>query len=498
MAPATLPEELRYYVVRDGDAIIPMVPVDQLPPWLELDGIPRQLTSRQKADEGWKSTCNTNHPAVSLQTKNIFPSNDRRQLSPIEVRLPSTPEASSQYLAPDHFVLSQAGIEPEPSRQAGPYNDRSTTVERCSEQPRTPRTVTPDYTTSSFETPVSTNVHRPPSFGYCSPNPSGLMPDHSKKVYCTHWIRTGSCDFTQQGCRYKHEMPSKTKLLELGYIRTPRWWLEKPAIRNPTWMEERRAATKMPENESPSPRAHDRLSWIDRLAPKHDAQSKDDQIFPTPELRPCISEPGKLVTSTTALPQLQDPTCAPRCAFVDDLIDLHDDTDGSTGLDAAMGASSGDSKASLSIRSSFSQPAPTPKSITNDAIDAKLSPGDALLDNEEHLDTEPMVSRKAGHGHDKDTDPKDSSCNNTGTTFRPTRPYYKPQKHSGLAASQHATARVETPQSIEARDKPAVSSAVQSAGEVAQARFKRRGAVPRQVRAWKKELSKNAIHSVTK
>ena len=45
-----------------------------------------------------------------------------------------------------------------------------------------------------------------------------------KKVYCTHWIRWGECDYTQQGCLYKHEMPDEAKLQEIGIATYPRWF----------------------------------------------------------------------------------------------------------------------------------------------------------------------------------------------------------------------------------------------------------------------------------
>lgn len=45
-----------------------------------------------------------------------------------------------------------------------------------------------------------------------------------KKVYCTHWIRWGECDYTQQGCLYKHEMPDEAKLHEIGIATYPRWF----------------------------------------------------------------------------------------------------------------------------------------------------------------------------------------------------------------------------------------------------------------------------------
>ncbi|KAL9585580.1 MAG: hypothetical protein Q9212_001440 [Teloschistes hypoglaucus] len=52
---------------------------------------------------------------------------------------------------------------------------------------------------------------------------AGLVP--GKKIYCTHWIRTGECDFIQQGCLYKHEMPDGATLKAIGYHALPPWYL---------------------------------------------------------------------------------------------------------------------------------------------------------------------------------------------------------------------------------------------------------------------------------
>ena len=47
-----------------------------------------------------------------------------------------------------------------------------------------------------------------------------------KKIYCTHWLRHGECDFIQQGCLYKHEMPDELTLKSIGIRPYPRWYME--------------------------------------------------------------------------------------------------------------------------------------------------------------------------------------------------------------------------------------------------------------------------------
>ena len=60
-----------------------------------------------------------------------------------------------------------------------------------------------------------------------TPPPSGNVPDQDKKEYCTYWIRHGECDYTQQGCLYKHEMPDLSTLKKIGLRGHPRGWVEK-------------------------------------------------------------------------------------------------------------------------------------------------------------------------------------------------------------------------------------------------------------------------------
>lgn len=47
-----------------------------------------------------------------------------------------------------------------------------------------------------------------------------------QKIYCDKWIHEGVCAFTQQGCKYKHEMPLDRDTQEsLGLFQgLPIWW----------------------------------------------------------------------------------------------------------------------------------------------------------------------------------------------------------------------------------------------------------------------------------
>ncbi|KAH4066236.1 hypothetical protein HBI38_104710 [Parastagonospora nodorum] len=245
--PTALPEGDRYYLLR-GNIMVPLVPADQIP--LQLRGLPRQLTHRQLSDENWKLLHESKHAAFPLAIH--VPDS---YSSP-----PPTSKASPGFLAPDHHVRSS------------PKHLNEVTTETCRLPPpahpaQSPRLdarctyqATPEHPASLTDTFASIYPRDAQRFGYHTPYPSGVQPDPSKKVYCSHWIKTGECSFIQQGCRYKHEMPNLEKLRELGVTQIPKWWKEKSAItaRGPTWMQQRLAAGHGDDSlagEMPPPRA---------------------------------------------------------------------------------------------------------------------------------------------------------------------------------------------------------------------------------------------------
>ncbi|KAI1813991.1 hypothetical protein GGS20DRAFT_585915 [Poronia punctata] len=73
-------------------------------------------------------------------------------------------------------------------------------------------------------TPARTNGSSVPS-GINSPL---AAPSNQRrpKIYCDKWVHEGVCAFNQQGCKYKHEMPSdKLTQIQLGLFHGyPPWW----------------------------------------------------------------------------------------------------------------------------------------------------------------------------------------------------------------------------------------------------------------------------------
>jgi len=57
-------------------------------------------------------------------------------------------------------------------------------------------------------------------------------PAKKEKIYCDKWVHEGVCAFTQQGCKYKHEMPlDKATQRELGLNNgLPAWYKRQQAV----------------------------------------------------------------------------------------------------------------------------------------------------------------------------------------------------------------------------------------------------------------------------
>ena len=51
----------------------------------------------------------------------------------------------------------------------------------------------------------------------------------AKKEYCSHWIMHGECEYTQMGCKYKHEIPLDEETRQrIGLLNIPGWFRDSP------------------------------------------------------------------------------------------------------------------------------------------------------------------------------------------------------------------------------------------------------------------------------
>lgn len=127
----SLPEGVRYYIVRNNDTLVPLVPADQLP--FQIHGVPRQLQHQQLLQEKWQWVGNTSESKSLLQVQ--APAQHSPMLQP------SNPP---KFLAPDHNVRADEGTVQIKNRIQPTLNPASPSS-KATESPRREGLPTTEY-----------------------------------------------------------------------------------------------------------------------------------------------------------------------------------------------------------------------------------------------------------------------------------------------------------------------------------------------------------------
>lgn len=227
---------LKYFITRNDGLPVALIPADELS--ITLDSVPRTLSPDQTygmhyvgAAGNAGPTFMLSHAPLGTQRSSTQPPGDSTHY-----RFHSA-DTTRQYQAPDS-VARQAFAN---NATAASLLKRPVSASQAAISWRRSEPLAISNTSASEATQNAINAilrseagaETAERIGYHSrdttPPPSGIVPDQEKKVYCTHWILHGWCGFVQQGCRYKHEMPEKSKLAEIGIKHVPTWWKEENA-----------------------------------------------------------------------------------------------------------------------------------------------------------------------------------------------------------------------------------------------------------------------------
>ncbi|KAJ9655931.1 hypothetical protein H2198_005279 [Neophaeococcomyces mojaviensis] len=251
----------QFFLARDNGTIAPLIPVDELPHHIRIEGISRNILINETEGMTCVGTIPARHqqykvinlndtPAPSIDTlpesfsacssvteSDSVVDQDHSILAPSEVSknftlsiTPISEKGSSTQFGPTAGEVFPGpkkayGIqEQKPNLDGEAQNISSYTMAKCSK----PKTF-----------PGSGEALRAKAYGRTEPLPAWKdttalgfrLPPPGKKVYCSHWMSTGECDYAQQGCMYRHEMPIDIELLNyLGYQDIPKWYRERHGI----------------------------------------------------------------------------------------------------------------------------------------------------------------------------------------------------------------------------------------------------------------------------
>ena len=251
-----------FFISRNTGVAVALVPADELPFNIRLQGIPRVLRLEETmgmqhvGSAYWTGQTYKLEPEIHANGGGSPPvggvRDQRPQPLPGSYNGHSRNQSStgSRYFAPDALARqalqqSAANAAAQANTHAPPAHETATSWRsKLNPAPAPEPTPASNPTTSTSSTSTRTQAlidaivnttsgaAQAAQMNYVSksalpPPPSGQLPDQDKKQYCTYWIRTGECDYTQQGCLYKHEMPDRETLERIGFRGVPRWWSER-------------------------------------------------------------------------------------------------------------------------------------------------------------------------------------------------------------------------------------------------------------------------------
>ncbi|EER45482.1 C-x8-C-x5-C-x3-H type zinc finger protein [Histoplasma capsulatum H143] len=209
-----------FCITRPNGVVTALIAVDELPPFVTIRGVPRCLSQIDDA-----------HGMINVGTVG-----SRGQFYTVDVAVESrthhingTPNGEPAMTAQSSLTIEGHGV----FRQSGgvdaaflsPNSEGRNIMAWRNEVSDNAVTNTSREAAKLDETPSQ----RRESGTQNAKNPK----TPAKKEFCSFWIRRGECDYSQQGCLFKHEMPRDLETLgRLGLRDIPRWYREKYKVKS--------------------------------------------------------------------------------------------------------------------------------------------------------------------------------------------------------------------------------------------------------------------------
>ncbi|KAH7162957.1 hypothetical protein B0J13DRAFT_25122 [Dactylonectria estremocensis] len=214
------PPKPLFYLIRPGEerfttagkliaqpgTVVPLVPIDLLPRWLEIDGAPRSL---QPEDMAGMTNLGFYHAEPEAYVLRFL-------------RLDDDTESPSQ--SPSHDQ-NEGNDDTDESRTESPSSsivERSSSAGSASANSPRPKPVkgpSRGLASSRFNSQNSQHTDSPLLHA------ASGSPAKAKGLFCRFWCHNGTCKWATI-CRYQHTMPTTTEdLVSVGLTKLPDWWL---------------------------------------------------------------------------------------------------------------------------------------------------------------------------------------------------------------------------------------------------------------------------------
>ena len=207
------------FVTRQNGTMVPLVAVDELPSTMSVRGVPRTLSPHDISGMTGVGTFNSRHRQYVVDGLNrrhqAPPISGDRSLMGSSFAMPAKLPLKNDLM----WGMNCAPVFPVPPKAYGIQE----------QHPSNPKMPLANMWPSSPEPLAATGESDLPPFHNMDELPIGRAT--GIKEYCSYWLRHGECDYAQQGCLYRHEMPLDRPTLEkLGLRDIPRWYREKHCL----------------------------------------------------------------------------------------------------------------------------------------------------------------------------------------------------------------------------------------------------------------------------
>lgn len=231
---STMTEPLRpqYFITRQNGTMVPLVALDELPATISIRGVPRTLSPYDVAGMTGLGTFESQHRQYVVDGV--------RPAFPLEPKAPENSFLASKHATAathQHVGTSLGRLDLRNSNQSFTIPSTKPKAYGIEEI----RSALPTNLRTNSERPAE-SINRPLTIEDLARNPAPGV-----KEYCSYWLRHGECDYAQQGCLYRHEMPLDPPTLEkLGLRDIPRWYREKHGLGSYLALSAQRAAAHGP------------------------------------------------------------------------------------------------------------------------------------------------------------------------------------------------------------------------------------------------------------
>ncbi|RGP74349.1 transcription factor [Fusarium longipes] len=200
---------------------VPLIPVDLLPEWVEVVGVPRSLSAEETKDMGNLGVVHEEQHTYRLQ---FDPISEDEVCASNEAEEENHLESATN---PGVNVRGSLG-----SYESSHEGHQSTAFKSIPARPSTPqiKLKAPQGLSSSCHNPENkqqSSQPKPAPQKEPSPNPTNNTSSTPQLPSpCRHWCHHGVCKWGLD-CHYEHIMPtSPAGLTEVGLSKFPDWWLQ--------------------------------------------------------------------------------------------------------------------------------------------------------------------------------------------------------------------------------------------------------------------------------